>query len=200
MRCLGYNEKKYKHIDQYFNLKGTKELINEIGVSLNLGRPEIYIELTENTINEFKGTYIHRLLINHFSSWYSPKYSYKIQLILDDLFITKIDGLTQYSKDLKINNEEKNKVIYDKSVRVDIEDKKLLIIKNDRNNLYKVSSNSKDKSRSRLKGKIINTFNFSSPLHIKQVIGKHFKKIEFKEEELPQLIEFIEELKPKTTN
>jgi hypothetical protein len=114
-------------------LKGTKELINEIGVFVNLRTPEIYNELTENTPNEFKGTYIHRLLTNHFASWYSPKYSYKILLILDDLFITKIEGLTQYSKELKNNNEEKRKELYDKSVRVDVKDKKLMIVKNDNN-------------------------------------------------------------------
>ena len=32
------------------------------------------------------GTYIHRLLINHFAMWISPKYAYKISLLLDDHF------------------------------------------------------------------------------------------------------------------
>jgi hypothetical protein len=79
LRCLGYNEKKYKHIDKYFKLKGTKELIEVIQEMYKLERREIVVELDNNTENEYKGTYIHRFLINHFASWYSSHYCFKIQ-------------------------------------------------------------------------------------------------------------------------
>lgn len=41
---------------------------------------------TFNHIHCIKGTYIHRLLVNHFAIWISPKYAYKISVLLDDHF------------------------------------------------------------------------------------------------------------------
>jgi hypothetical protein len=183
MLCLGYNAKKYKHIDQYFNLKGTKELIDEIMNNSTLPNFREVHETRNNIKKEYMGTYIHRLLINHFASWYSPKYSYKIQLILDNLFKSqieelknKIEGITQYSRELHKNNDEKRKELHDKSVRVDIKDKKLLIIKNDNNENYKISCNSTTKSRDRLKGIITKTFTFPASLNIRQPIKSKFKR------------------------
>ena len=39
-----------------------------------------------NNVKCIEGTYIHRLLINHFAVWISPRYAYKISILLDDHF------------------------------------------------------------------------------------------------------------------
>lgn len=46
-------------------------------------------ETTFNHVRYIKGTYIHRLLVNHFAIWASPAYAYKLARILDDHFELK---------------------------------------------------------------------------------------------------------------
>ncbi|KAK8842906.1 hypothetical protein M9Y10_025772 [Tritrichomonas musculus] len=46
-------------------------------------------KLYENRVNlpnELKGTYIHKLLVNHVAMWASPRYSIYIMKLLDDMF------------------------------------------------------------------------------------------------------------------
>jgi hypothetical protein len=81
---LGYDEKKYKNIVHYFQKDGTREFIAEILSNKNLTEEKIH-EVRVNVENQNKGTYIHRLLINHFACWYCPRYCYKIQELLDSL-------------------------------------------------------------------------------------------------------------------
>jgi ABC-type tungstate transport system permease subunit len=52
MSCLGYNEKRYKNINQYFDLKGTKELINEITKNSGLRKITDTHEIRENIDSE----------------------------------------------------------------------------------------------------------------------------------------------------
>ena len=54
------------------------------------------------------GTYIHRLLVNHFAMWVSPKYAYKISLVLDDHF--ELQRQVEENRAL----EDKNKTLLQK--------------------------------------------------------------------------------------
>jgi hypothetical protein len=193
MMCLGYNSKKYTYVNQYFDLKGTKELIDEIMKNYYLLKIEEVNETRNNLSKELRGTYIHRLLINHFASWYSPKYSYKIQLILDNIFIKEINEL----KDII---DLKNDIIFHNSVRTNINNKKILIIKKNDDD-YKVSCNSTTKSKKKLGGDIVDTYTFPGGINIRQTIRNHFEKDgqtpKFKEEELTSLKEYINQLEPK---
>jgi hypothetical protein len=131
MSCLGFNEKKYKHIDHYFQMNGTRELIAEIMEDKQLTEDKTH-EVRSNVDNKVKGTYIHRYLINHFASWYCPRYCYKIQVILDDLMKKEKLELEQMigriEEEKKAVVEELTDEISNKSVRVDINNKKLKII------------------------------------------------------------------------
>jgi hypothetical protein len=73
----------------------------------------------------------------------------------------------------------------------------LKIIKYD--NIFVVSA-----CQDKVSGRLFKEYIFPSAIAIRQLIRNKFKKEgqtpKFKEEELPQLIEFIEELKPKITN
>ena len=63
---------------------------------------------TFNHVHCIKGTYIHRLLVNHFAIWVSPKYAYKISLVLDDHF--ELQRLVEENRAL----EDKNKTLLQK--------------------------------------------------------------------------------------
>jgi hypothetical protein len=204
MLCLGYNQKKYDHINHYFNLKGTNELVDEIMNNLTLAKIGEVHETRNNIKKEYIGTYIHRLLINHFASWHSPEYSYKKQIILDNVFKAQMEelrtknyGLTIHSQEIKKDNEEKRKELYAKSIRSDDCNKKLKLIKYD--NIFVVSA-----CQDKVGDKLFKEYIFPSAIAIRQLIKNKFKKEcqtpKFKEDELAQLIEFIEELKPKIIN
>jgi hypothetical protein len=205
MKCLGYNEKKYKYVDQYFNLKGTKDLIEEMGASLKLGRLEIVVELDDNTENEYKGTYIHRFLISHFSSWYCPRYCFKIQLILDAVLKEQMKQKDEEIITLNKKNDLQDKLIFENSIRTDINRKKVRIVKiKDEESLipdkflYYVSSNNKKVYRG---GKLVREYIFPGGIDVRQYIKKIKERKGaypgFEEDELPDLYEFIDSLSPK---
>jgi hypothetical protein len=161
--------------------------------------------------NECKGLYVHKDLIHFVAEYVSIEYAFKVKYIMDainennfeKLNIEIIDlktqnyGLTVQTQNLKHNCNEKGKELYDKSIRSDDCNKKLKIMKN--NNIFVVSA-----CQDKVAGKLFKEYIFPSAIAIRQLIRKNFKKEgqapKFKEEELPQLIEFIEELKPKITN
>ena len=61
-----------------------------------------------NNVKCIEGTYIHRLLVNHFAIWVSPKYAYKISLVLDDHF--ELQRQVEENRAL----EDKNKTLLQK--------------------------------------------------------------------------------------
>ena len=73
---------------------------------------------TFNHVHCIKGTYIHRLLVNHFAMWISPKYAYKISLILDDHF--ELQRQVEENRAL----EDKNKTLLQKVDELLIENRK----------------------------------------------------------------------------
>jgi hypothetical protein len=191
MKCLGYDRSKYNHLIRYFKIKGTIELIDEIqsqtpnqGVSTKMSKPQIY-ENRHDLSNELKGTYIHRLLINHFASWYSPKYSYKIQLILDNHFQEQIHVLQQ-------DNGRLQEHINETSVPRENSNKKLTIyrLSDDR---YQVSYDQKRHFRD-----TIVIYEFPSALNIRDLIKKRFGNFKHLDN-IDELRTYIETLNPKDT-
>jgi hypothetical protein len=119
---------------------------------------------------------------------------------LDNVFQTQIKQKDDEILQLRSDCLKSGDIIFDKSVRTDIADKKLLIIKTNKG-LYKLSSNSTTKSKNKLGGEILETYTFPATLNIKQdvrkVLGKNGNMTTFKEEELPDLRLRINDLLPK---
>ena len=78
----------------WFNNESTQELLKEIGMAEKCQTEQLYENRT-NLPNELKGTYIHRLLVNHVAIWSSPKYSYYIMKLLDSHFERERQQLTE---------------------------------------------------------------------------------------------------------
>lgn len=77
-----------------------------------------------NDIKIIEGTYIHRLLVNHFAMWISPKYAYKISVLLDDHF--ELKRRIEENRAL----EDKNKTLIQKVDEL-LDNNRTLIAKND---------------------------------------------------------------------
>lgn len=78
-----------------------------------------------NNVKFIEGTYIHRLLVNHFAMWVSPKYAYKISLILDDHF--ELQRKVEENRAL----EDKNKSLEQKVDQLLVDNRELLRINKD---------------------------------------------------------------------
>ena len=80
-----------------------------MGQAENCQTEDLY-ENRPNLPNELKGTYIHRLFVNHFAIWASPKYSYYIMKLLDSHFELErqdlIDEIHQKKPRLVPSNKE----------------------------------------------------------------------------------------------
>ncbi len=74
---------KYKKSRDWFVNSATQILINEC--LRQTGRKEVYYKLDKGTDNNFKGTYVHKLLFDHFLAWLDPRYAIKISIILDNI-------------------------------------------------------------------------------------------------------------------
>jgi CRISPR/Cas system-associated protein Csm6 len=111
----------------------------------------------------------------------------------------EIEKLKEKYNLLSTITEEQEKEIVNKSVRVDIAEKKLHIIKN-KKKMYKLSANSTDTSESKLGGEIVESYIFPASLNVRQEVSKKFKKKLFSSDELPKIKEFIINLKPKVVN
>jgi hypothetical protein len=181
---------RYRDIKKFFNSKTTKDYVTFLAIKFageNLPQRKIVDERL-NISNNLRGTYIHRRLINRFSCWCSNEYSYKIEEMLDNIFSKQISELN-----IKIVSQDN--IIFDNSVRTNINNKKLKILKIDEE--YVVSCN----QHKTLGGEIVIEYKFPAGINIRQDIRNHFNKKgqtpKFTEEELPQLKEYIESLEPK---
>ncbi len=104
----------------------TKALLN--GFIYNGGFSEVQLINSKKKFNNVKcieGTYIHRLLVNHFAMWVSPKYAYKISLILDDHF--ELQRKVEENRAL----EDKNKSLEQKVDQLLVDNRELLRINKD---------------------------------------------------------------------
>ena len=117
IESLGSN----KDVHNWIRNKDTKELIE--GFTALTANSRSIVLFTEKQIQGdklryLKGTYIHRLLVNHFAFWVSKKYAYKIAILLDDKFEMerlhkdnsdkqdKIDDLIKQVSQLHEDNEK----------------------------------------------------------------------------------------------
>lgn len=101
-----------KRVNDWLSNKQTKELLS--GFECLREFPQGLLITTHSQFNNVKcieGTYIHRLLVNHFAMWISPKYAYKISLILDDHF--ELQRKNQEINRLNTVVEEKQSTIDD---------------------------------------------------------------------------------------
>ena len=79
--------KSTKRTNQWLENKDTKELIDGFKpIPEFLHGLLIKQFVFTNTLKQYNGYYIHRLLVNHFAMWANKKYAYKISIILDDHF------------------------------------------------------------------------------------------------------------------
>jgi hypothetical protein len=108
--------------------------------------------------------------------------------MLDNIFSKQINELNT-----KVVSQDN--IIFDNSVRTNINNKKVKILKVDEE--YVVSCN----QNKILAGEVIETYKFPAGINIRQDIRNHLNKKgqtpKFTEEELPQLKEYIESLEPK---
>lgn len=120
------NTLKKKDIYDWMRLKSSKEIIEELQLQMNTTDNLIY-ELDNNTNNDFKGTYVHKLLYDHILMWIDRKYAIKIGIILNNIHENaniekdnKINELTNQMKELlnyvknsndKINNLTEEAII-----------------------------------------------------------------------------------------
>ena len=76
----GYPANLSKPAKNWFFNDNTQNLIQEC--KDQTGLEFVHYKLHSGTQNEFKGTYVHELLYDHFLAWLDPKYAIKISLIL----------------------------------------------------------------------------------------------------------------------
>jgi uncharacterized membrane-anchored protein YhcB (DUF1043 family) len=196
----------------------TKELIAlekailEENESAQIERTPLHYLLPNNFNNEVRGTYVYKELLTIICIKASAKYLRIVGKIMDSINEGRFELLNKVIRDLQtINaqlnntntnlnntNEEQENIIFKTSVRTNISNKKLYILKiND--DKYKISSNSTNKPRY---GEIVNIYNFPALLNIPQDIKKHFNKSgrilpTFTEKELIPLRTYIMSLLPK---
>lgn len=89
--------------------KQTIELLEGFMMLGEFSQHQLIMEVTPvGSIKITQGTYIHRLLVNHFAIWVSPRYAYKISLVLDDHF--ELQRQVEENRAL----EDKNKTLLQK--------------------------------------------------------------------------------------
>lgn len=79
----GYPAGLSKPAKNWFSNTCTKDLIQEC--LDQTGLEFVHFKIDAGTRNEFKGTYVHELLYDHFLAWLDPKYAIKISMILKDI-------------------------------------------------------------------------------------------------------------------
>lgn len=76
-----------KDLSNWQRLKQTSELMTGFMTLRKFTEGQlINVVPSKGNVNGVAGTYIHRLLVNHFAIWVSPRYAYKISVLLDDYF------------------------------------------------------------------------------------------------------------------
>ncbi len=83
LRALGST----KDLSNWRRLKQTEELLQGFTSIRKFTDRQLITEHSQfNNVKCIRGTYIHRLLVNCFAMWASPRYAYKIAVLLDDHF------------------------------------------------------------------------------------------------------------------
>lgn len=96
---------KYQYPSHFFENESTCELIDECKQQTNLDK--VHYKLKQGIPTQFAGTYVHRLLYDHFLAWLDPRYAIKISIILDRIHQDANKKLLQ-EKDDAINRLEQS--------------------------------------------------------------------------------------------
>ena len=186
-----------------------------------MGDP-IYM-LRKGYINELQGTYIDSRLINYIAMWACPKYAVYVGKIMDSIneraklknisdnenLNEIINKLNEENKELrdKITEQEETIIeqeetieeqdikLFNESVRVNINNRKLTIYQED--GLIKISADNSKKFKD-----IIAQYNFPASMNVKMSIKKEFniKNLSnIPEEKLNDIINYLKGLHPKDT-
>ncbi len=81
--AAGYPAASYKleKPAEFFRLHATTELVKECKDQTNLDK--VHYELRKGIPTRYAGTYVHKLIYDHFMAWLDPKYAIRISIILD---------------------------------------------------------------------------------------------------------------------
>ncbi len=109
-------KKRGKLVGHWNENNRTTELKAE--VQSRLGVESIEFELKEGTDNDYKGTYVHRYLYDHFLMWLDPKYAFRVSHILDNIhkeanrkiLKEKDDKIDELIREMKIQTVEMNEL------------------------------------------------------------------------------------------
>ena len=106
----------------WFENASTQELLSEFEVKKGYGGippDQISNEKRPNLLNELKGYYVHRLLVNAVAMWASPKYAMDIFILLDKLASEERNRLENIIDEKNQTIDEQNKVIDHKNQTID---------------------------------------------------------------------------------
>lgn len=107
-----------KRVNDWLSNKQTKELLS--GFEYLREFPQVLLTTQKTKFNDIKiieGTYIHRLLVNHFAMWVSPKYAYKISVLLDDHF--ELRRKVEENRALEDKNKSLMQKVDEQTVRIE---------------------------------------------------------------------------------
>lgn len=127
IRALGST----KVVKDWLRNKQTAELLSGFESIGEFSYRHLFNEKPQfNNIKCIRGTYIHRFLVNHFAIWISPRYAYKISLILDDHFELQrknkeIDRLNANVAEKQSTIDDLRKILKDMDKRSRKQDRKL---------------------------------------------------------------------------
>ena len=175
----------------------------------------------KNVSNELKGNYINPELVHFVAEWVNYEYAFTVSRIMDSIneraklknisdnenLNEIINKLNEENKELrdKITEQEETIIeqeetiieqankLFDKSVRVNINNRKLTIHQED--GLIKISANNSRKFKD-----IIAQYNFPASMNVKMSIKKEFKiknLSDVPEEKLNDIINYLKGLHPK---
>lgn len=196
-----------KQSKDWFKNQSTNELINELmGLGEKSHTKNLY-ENRPNLSNELKGTYIHRLLVNHVAIWCSPKYSIYIMKLLDSLFEKEREELKNKVEEQKPrmvpeNHEHEYKyLIWKEKIPDDDENIKLHLVRRHKSNFRQINIHFKNPEENWF-------FKDNLPIamspnkDIKNIIKKSFKGDDYSMNgcEIIIKIKLLDELKNKINN
>ena len=92
-------------------IKGFEELVKNSEIQVN----QKIVENRSNLATGLRGWYCHRLIVNLFAAWVSPRYAFHIAKLLDDIAAQERAQMENMLEQSKKVIEEKNKAIEEKS-------------------------------------------------------------------------------------
>lgn len=105
---------KLERVYKWFENDTTQTLIDECKQQTRLDN--VKYELAKGTPKRFAGTYVHKLLFDHFLAWLDPRYAIKISIILDSihqdanrkLLREKDDAISELKQSIDKQSEQMN--------------------------------------------------------------------------------------------